>query len=191
MKFSWAVVLLLMVGFAMPRASQAQVSVYVQGGASNMNSDPPYGVGGQYLYGGTAGLVYDGPTVFKHAVISADIQTRFVTNAGERLVGAMVGPRFTFPVKKFKLQPYGELMVGFARFRSSTSNGPQNVPTLGTTNALNTTDNEWQVGGGIAKQLTSHLDVVVAADFAEYGANNGEYNPITMEGGVVWHFTKR
>jgi opacity protein-like surface antigen len=72
------------------------------------------------------------------------------------------------------------LLVGFARLRAGTAPG-----------SLNTTDSEWQVGGGVSRQLTPHLDVVVSGDYAQYGANNGEYSPITMTAGVIWHFTKR
>ena len=57
--------------------------------------------------------------------------------------------------------------------------------------AFSTTDNLWGAKGGVAKQLTPRLDVVLEYSFVEYGLNNGEYNPQCYSGGVVYHFVKR
>ena len=176
MKACSAVMLLIIVGFAMPSTSKAQVSVYAEGTASNL----PNGPAGDYLYGGTLGVTYDGPTLMKHVLLSADIQTRYVDKDGERLIGALLGPRFSFPLKKIRVTPSGEFLVGFARYRDTTLPG-----------ALNTTDNEWQTGGGVAKEMTPHLDALVHVDYARYGAEDGKYNPISYSAGVAWHFVKR
>jgi len=119
MKVCSAVMLLIIVGFAMPSPSKAQVSVYAEGTASNL----PNGPAGDYLYGGTLGVTYDGPTLMKHVLLSADIQTRYVDKDGERLIGALLGPRFSFPLKKIRVTPSGEFLVGFARYRDTTLPG--------------------------------------------------------------------
>jgi len=182
MKFSWAVLLLLVVGLAIPRASQAQVSVYGEGTGTQLAND--YGT--DYLIGGTAGIVYDGPTVMKRIIVSADIQTSYteMSSNGERFVSALVGPRMSFPIKKYKLTPYGDFQVGFARYRNLTTS-------TASVTAFSTTDNLWGAKGGVAKQLTPRLDVVLEYSFVEYGLNNGEYNPQCYSGGVVYHFVKR
>jgi hypothetical protein len=56
---------------------------------------------------------------------------------------------------------------------------------------LSTTDNLWGTDAGIAKQITSRLDVVLDYSYTEYGMNDGEYNPQAYSAGVVFHFTKR
>ena len=182
MKFSWLVVLVVVVGFAVPRTSQAQVSVFGEVTASDLND----GKGADWLYGGTIGVVADGPTLFKRMILSADIQTGYVemSSNGERLASALVGPRFTFPLKKMKLNPYGEFLVGFGRYRNvSTSTA--------TVTSLSTTDDLFGIGAGVAKQLNSRLDAVVEYDYTQYGANDGEFNPKSFSGGVVFHFIKR
>jgi opacity protein-like surface antigen len=166
----------LLVGLATPRALRAQVSVYAEGSASDLQGGPA----GDYLYGGTAGVLLDGPAILKRAVLSVDIQTRDVDNNGERLVGVAVGPRVSLPVHRFKLNPYGEFMVGFARYRASTA-----------TNAENTTDNQWQVNMGVSRALSSRLDAVADYSYSQYGANNGEYNPKSYSAGVIFHLIKR
>jgi len=174
MKVCWMVSLFLMCTIV--GVCHAQVSVYAEATASNLANGPS----GDYLYGGTVGLLYDGPILFKRAVVSADVQTRYVDKSGERLVGAVIGPRFSFPIKNIGLSPFAEFMVGFARYRASTLAG-----------ALNTTDNQWQVNGGVSKRISSRFDVVLDAGYSQYGANNGEYNPLNYSAGVSFHLSKR
>jgi hypothetical protein len=161
---------------AMPQSSRAQVAVYIEGTASDLQQGP----GGNYLYGGTLGMLYDGPRVFKVAVLSADIQARYVTNSGERLIGTTVGPRVSFPNKKLRLTPYGEFMVGFARYRDSSAAG-----------ALNTTDNQWQANAGALRRLNSRLDLMVDYDYSQYGAEGGKYNPKNFNAGIAFHFVRQ
>jgi len=185
MKFSWAV-LLLLVGLAIPRASQAQVSVYGQFTATQLTNDLTNNFGTDYLYGATAGVVYDGPTVLKRAILSADIQAQYgaKSSGGERLVSALVGPRLSVPFKRYKLAAYGDFLVGFGRYRDLSAG-------TSTLTAYSTTDSLWGAKGGVAKQLTPRLDVVAEYEYVQYGMNDGEYNPMTFGGGVIFHFVKR
>ena len=190
MKFGWALVWVAAVGFGWTMQARGQASVYVQGTATNM----PGGPGGSYLYGGQGGVLYDGPTFKSHILLSANIQGGYVTNAGERLVTAELGPRVSFPLHKLKLAPYGEFLVGFGRYRDSSS-----------AKSVNTTDYDFQAGGGVAKQITPRLDVTVSANYGVYGASFPstvpalaaigvefqKYNPINYNLGVVYHFVKR
>ena len=166
----------LLVGVVAPRALRAQVSVYAEGSASDLHGGPA----GDYLYGGTAGLLLDGPAISKRAVLSVDVQTRYVDNNGERLIGVAVGPRVSLPIHRLKLNPYAEFMVGFARYRAST-----------TANAQNTTDNQWQVNMGVSRPVSSRLDVVADYSYSQYGTNDGEYNPKSYSAGLIFHLSKR
>jgi len=171
MKRGWFV-LLLVVGLVAPAVSHAQVSAYGEFTASKLLNGPQ----GDFLYGVTTGVLVDGPRV-KRMVISADIQGRFVGKNGERLDGVTVGPRFAFEMKRMKLSPFAEFMVGFARYNDS--------------HGLSSTDNTWQANGGATKQLSPRWDAVLDYSYAQYGVNNGEYNPKTVSIGAVYDFVKR
>lgn len=180
MKFSWAV-LLVLVGLAVPRASQAQVSVYGEFSASDFHNL----VSRDFLYGATGGLLYDGPTIFHHVVVSADIQGRFVNGAGDTWNGITVGPRFTVPFKHFgRIAPYGEFLVGFARFNGNQASYIENGSGV-------TTDSTIQVNAGVSKPISPRFDVVADYSYAQYYAYGGQYNPKTFSLGTIFHFTKR
>lgn len=170
-------ILLLMLGFAAPRASSAQISIYAEGTASDLNNGT---TGTNFLYGGTAGVLLEGPTVLKHMIISADVKSRYIDKDGYRLISVLAGPRFSFPINKFKLSPYAEFDLGFARYRDGPAAGSEN-----------TTDNQWQAEGGVSRQLTPRIDVVGDFGYSQYGANNGEYNPKNISAGILFHFVKR
>jgi len=178
MKFSWAVVLLLLVGFAIPRTSAAQVSVYGDFSATKLQNL----VSDDILYGATTGVLADVVTR-KHLVASADIQGRFVYGDSESMDGVTVGPRFAIPLKH-GFAPYGEFMVGFARFHGNA----QSVYYNGTSQ---TTDSTIQLNGGLTKRLTPRFDAFGEFSYAEYFAYGGQYNPKTFSVGAVFHFTKR
>ena len=167
---------LLWLVMATPQALHAQASVYGEGSASELQGGP----GGDYLYGGTAGLLFDGPTILKKLLISGDIEARYVGNAGERLVGVAIGPRISFAIDRLKLNPYGEFMVGFARYRPSTAAGVQS-----------TTDSQWQANMGLSRRVAARLDVVADYSYSQYGTNDGQFNPKSYSAGVIVHLSKR
>ena len=175
MKYGW-VVLLLLVGVVAPKSAKAQAELYGEFSIGQL-SNP---VQTFYLYGATTGIVVDGPTVFHRMVISADIQGRFVHRTGEQMNGVTAGPRFSFPFKKHGITPYGELMVGFARFNNN-ADPSQNA----------TTDGTLQINGGVEKQVSPRWDVVADYSYSQYYAFGGEYNPKTYSLGAVFHFEKR
>jgi hypothetical protein len=175
MKYGW-VVLLVLVGMMSPRAAKAQASVYAEFTASDLQGGPK----GDYLYGGQAGVLIDGPKLFKHVLLQADLQGRFVTENSESLIGIVVGPRFSVAPKKkyfFKLEPFAEFNVGFARYNDGSNNS--------------TTDGLFSTQGGVTRPVTSHLDAVLDYSYAFYGYNFGYYQPQSYSGGVVYHFSKR
>jgi len=175
MKHGWLVLLLLVVTIT-PGKANAQASVYGQFSVSDLTNLTSTDL----LYGATTGFVVDGPT-WHHMVISADIQGRFVRKSGESLNGVAAGPRFSYPLKKHGLIPYGEFLVGFARYNS---NYVQNQ-------MLATTDSQIQVNAGVAKRLTPRWDVSVDYSYSQYYAFGGEYNPKTFGVGAIYHFVKR
>jgi opacity protein-like surface antigen len=132
------------------------------------------------LYGFTGGLIVDGPT-WHHMTISADIQTRTVRKSGESLTGAGAGPRFSFPLKH-GFTPYGEFLVGFARYNNSI----YTYEPMGST-----TDGQIQVNGGVAKKVSPRWDISADYSYSQYYALGGEYNPKSFSVGAIFHFVKR
>lgn len=175
MKYGW-VVLLLLAGVIAPRTASAQAEVYGEfsvGDYTNL-------VETDLLYGGTVGVLAGNLELGKHIVLQGDVQGRFLGKSGYKYDGVTVGPRFEFPMKRHGLTPYGEFLVGYARF---------NGPYLGVTSA--STDGTMEVNGGVTKRLSPRLDAVLDYSYAQYYGNGGEYNPKTFNIGVVYHFVKR
>jgi hypothetical protein len=160
-------------------SARAQVSVYGEFSASDLHNLTST----DYLYGGTAGLLYDGPTLFKHLLVSADIQGRFVRKSqvaplhAELYNGITVGPRFSVPLKH-GISPYGEFLLGFARYDNGAPQG-------------STTDSTLQINAGAAKRLTPRLDLVADYSYSQYYGLGGQYNPKTYSLGGIFHFTRR
>jgi opacity protein-like surface antigen len=172
MKRGW-MVLLLLIGFAVPAASHAQVSAYGEFSATRYFGT----VEQDYFYGVSAGVLIDGPQIFHKILVSADIQGRFVGSNGEHLNGVTVGPRLTLPWHRAKLNPYGEFLVGFARYNDGHNN--------------KSTDDIFEVNAGVTRQLTPRWDGVFEYSYSQYGFNGGEFNPKTFSIGAVYHFVKR
>jgi len=175
MKYGWVLLLLLAAGLA-PKKAEAQVEVYGQFSVSDLTNLN----GTNLLYGGTTGLIVDGPT-WHRMVIAADIQGRFVRKSGESLNGAAAGPRFSFPLKKHGLTPYGEFLVGFARYNNTYFPGQIGA----------TTDGQIQVNAGLAKKVSSRWDISADYSYSQYYALGGQYNPKTFGVGAIFHFVKR
>jgi hypothetical protein len=156
--------------------AQAQLSAYVTFTASELHEGPS----GDDLYGGTAGVLLDGPKLRNKLLVSANLQVRDVNNGGERLAGVGIGPRVSLHLEKIGLTPYAEFVVGFARYRASNKPG-----------AENTTDDQWQANAGVAKRITPRFDLVAEYSYSQYGANMSEYAPKSYSIGTIFHFTKR
>jgi len=171
MKRGW-IVLLVTVGLAWPLASHAQVSAYAEFSVTSMKSAPK----GDVFYGATTGVLIDGPKIFHAVVVSADLQGRFVGKDGQRMDGATIGPRFSIPMRA-KLTPFAEFLVGFARFNDGSGHS--------------STDQTFQINGGVSRQLTPRLDAVLDYSYAQFGYNAGQFNPKTFSIGAVYHFVKR
>jgi hypothetical protein len=160
-------------------SSSAQAALYGEFSVSDLHNL----VSTDYLYGGSAGLLYDGPTLFKHVLASANLQGRFLRKSqtsplnAELYNGISIGPRFSFPLKH-GISPFGEFLVGFARYDSGAVHG-------------STTDSTIQINGGVAKKITPRLDVVADFSYAQYYGLGGQYNPKTYSVGGVFHFTRR
>jgi hypothetical protein len=168
------VVLLVLAVLTMPCAALAQTAVYAEFSASNLQGGPQ----GNYLYGAQAGVLVDGPTLFHHILLQADIQGRFVHVNGEALNSVLVGPRISIaPKHVFGLEPFAEFNVGFGRYNDGSNNS--------------TTDGLFSTQGGLTKQITPHIDALVDYSYAFYGYNFGIYQPQTYSAGVMYHFTKR
>jgi Outer membrane protein beta-barrel domain len=173
MKRGW-IVFLLLVGFAAPVVSHAQVSAYGEFSASRFFGPPTQQ---EYLYGVTAGVLIDGPLMAHKVLLSGDIQGRFLGKNGERSDGLTVGPRISFEIHKMKLSPFAEFLVGFARFNDGNNNS--------------STDGAIQMNGGVTRQLSPRWDAVVDYSYSQFYYNGGEFNPKTLSLGAVYHFVKR
>jgi hypothetical protein len=176
MKQIWTIALLSLMSIA-SRAAWAQADFYAQFSESEMTNP----VSTQYLPGATVGVMLEGPSVFHHVLIAADIQGRFVESSSLKLNGAVVGPRLSVPVKH-GLVPYGEFMIGFARLFS-------NAPGINLNGS--TTDSEIQINAGLAKRISPRCDATVDYSYAQYYGLGGMYNPKTFSAGAIFHLQKR
>jgi hypothetical protein len=176
MKQSWLIAAFPLMMIAL-QVAHAQADVYVQFSECKMSNL----VSTQYLPGGTVGVTLDGPTVLHRVLVSADIQGRFVGSSSLELNGAVVGPRFSLPMKH-GLAPHAEFLVGFARLHSSTPSTNFNG---------STTDSEIQINAGVAKRIAPHWEATVDYSYAQYYALGGMYNPKTFGVGAIFHFQKQ
>ena len=157
---------------ASPRESKAQAAVYGEFSISDLHNLSTTDL----LYGATTGVLIEGRT-FHHVLLSGDLQGRFVRKSGESLNGITVGPRVSVHAK-YGLVPYGEFMIGFARYNNPTNFGA-------------TTDSTFQANAGVSKQITPRFDAVAEYSYSQYYALGGQYNPKTFSIGTIFHFKRR
>jgi hypothetical protein len=179
MKLGRVVLLVLtpLLAAGLASAAHAQTAVYGEFSAGFFNDL----AASRTLYGGTAGVLFGRP--YHRLEIQGDLQGRFVSGSNESLYSAAIGPRVSLTLKH-GLSPYGEFLVGFGRYTSTSANSNEAAPG-GTTDAL------MEFNGGIAKALGPHFDAVLDYSYAQYYALGGLYNPKTVGIGAVYHFTKR
>ncbi len=177
MKRGWLVLLVAVVVFA-PKQARTQAAVYGEF-SSSLFDDPATN---RTLYGGTVGLL-DGFVTLHRVKIDANFQGRIVSGSHESLKSFAIGPRAE--VRLFRgFSVYGEGLVGFGRYTSTSSNPNEAAPS-GTTDAVL----EWN--GGLSKRLTPHLDAVLEYSYEQLYALGGIYNPKTASIGAVYSFAKR
>jgi hypothetical protein len=184
MKFGRLVVLSLagVLSLGVPAASRAHAQAAVYGEFSG--SDFHNLVSTNVFYGGSAGVLFDGPTIFKHVLVTGNLQGRFLRHSdgstyfGRELYnGITIGPRFSVPLKH-GISPYGEFMIGFARYDSGAIGG-------------SSTDGTMEINGGVTKVLTPRWDAVAEFSYAQYYGLGGQFNPKTGSLGAIYHFSKR
>jgi hypothetical protein len=153
--------------------ASAQAAVYGEFSASQLTGGPA----GDFLYGGTAGIVFDAAGLGRHLRLLGDVQGRFVQKDGEQLNGLTLGPRFVFPFARLSgFTPYAEFLVGFARYNDATHNGP--------------TDTTFQTNAGLTKRVSRRWDAVAEYSWAHYGAFQNEYSPQTFSAGAMFYFSR-
>jgi len=183
---SWLVLLLLVALLGQGTAARAQVAVYGEATADYLNSGPYT----DFAEGGTAGILVDLRKGWHdHITVSADLQGNFAYNnsksslgvsaftAGERYDVVTIGPRLSLAPHFFKLSPYVQVNVGFARYHDPVTRS--------------TSDN--LIGGqaGVTRQLSSHFDAVADYSYSNFGYNAGFYHPQSFSVGAMYHFAKR
>ena len=182
-KINWPVGLLLVAMLASGVRAHGQVSLYGEGTADYLKGGPDT----NFLYGATTGVLIDGPQLIHNKLlVSADFQGNFVYEsgaggtylaAGEQYDAITLGPRFTLVRTFFKLQPYAQFNVGFARYHDPTIHS--------------TTDSVYGVQGGVTRRLTPRFDALVDYSYSQFGYDSNYYNPQTISAGLVYHFVKR
>jgi opacity protein-like surface antigen len=186
-KLDWRIVLVAAaVALISVPVSQAQTSVYAEGTANFLDNGPYT----DFLSGGTAGVLIDVAQIWKDRItFSADIQGNFVYSntrpanlgpaysEGETFDAVTVGPRLSLAPHFFKLAPYVQANIGFARYHDPLTHSA--------------TDN--LIGGqaGVTRRLTSHFDALVDYSYSRFGYDAAYYNPQTFSVGVIYHFAKR
>jgi hypothetical protein len=184
---SWngASVLLAVAIMISAKAALAQASVYVEGSAYFLNNGPYT----DFLEGGKAGVLFNLAQVWNDRItLSADFQGDFGYNGtepaggnynspGESYDALTVGPRVSLKPLFYKLAPYAQLNIGFARYGDP----------------INHSSTDTVVGGqaGVTRRLTPRFDAVLDYSYSYFGYNFGYYNPQSFSAGVVYHFAKR
>ena len=166
-KLSCLLVALFAVVFA-SKTAHSQVSFYADFSASKLTNS----TGTNYLYGPTIGgsieLLPWGPIK-----VGGDIRGSFVGSGGKRLDGIVVGPRLSLHVKPLHLKPYGEFMVGFARYNDGAGTA--------------STDSQIQVNTGVDRQVAKLIDWrVFEYGYSQYYGQGGQFNPKTFSTGIVF-----
>jgi|GEM_PF-892347 len=177
----WLVLLVLAgwAGLGLARPAAAQVAVYAEGNVSDLTNL----LSTDLLYGGTVGLLYQGPTLHHRLTLDADVQGRFVTKSNEGLDGVTVGPRVELGLGH-GFAGYGELLVGFARY-NNTTNVNCSCYTTGTT------DSTLQLNAGVTRRLSPRLDALAEYSYAQFYGLGGQYNPKTFSLGAIFHISRR
>lgn len=184
-RLGW-LILLAVAAIASAKTSQAQVAIYGEGTADYLNNGPYT----NYLYGGTGGVLID-VAQFWHdrLTLSADLQDTFVfdynappkysggNSPGESYNALTIGPRISLAPSLYKLAPFIQANVGFARYGDPTIHS--------------STDSVIGGQAGVTRQLTPRLDVVLDYSYTYFGYNAGYYSPQAFSAGVLFHFAKR
>jgi len=175
---------LLAVAFAVGSPARAQIAVYAEGSANYMNNGPY----ADFLYSGTTGVVIGLAEIWHNRVVlSGDVQGNFGFNnshpsiatfsSNETYNAITVGPRIGLKPHFFKLAPYIQGNIGFARYHDPITHS--------------TTDAVFGGEGGVARQITPRFDAVIDYSYSYFAYNSGYYNPQTFGVGIAYHFTKR
>ena len=175
---------LLAVAFAVGSPARAQVSLYAEASANSMNNGPY----ADFLYSGTTGVVI-GLGEFWHdrVVLSGDVQGNFGFNnshpsfptfaSNETYNAVTLGPRIGLKPQFFKLAPYIQGNIGFARYHDPITHS--------------STDAVFGGQAGVARQLTPRFDAVVDYSYSYFAYNSGYYHPQTFGIGIAYHFARR
>lgn len=184
-RWNCAGVLLAVAMVVSAKAAQAQASVYVEGSAYYLNSGPYT----DFLEGGKAGVLFDLAQIWRDRIaLSADFQGDLGYNGskpaggnynspGESYDALTVGPRLSLKPVFYKLAPYVQMNIGFARYGDPISHSSTDTV----------------VGGqaGVTRRLTPRFDAVLDYSYSYFGYNFGYYTPQSFSAGVVYHFSKR
>jgi len=185
-KLNWLILLLAVGTLGSGNAAQAQAALYGEATADYLNSGPYT----DFLEGGTAGILVDLAQGWHSRIkFSADLQGNFVYNdsksslgvpaftAGEMYDAITIGPRLSLAPRFFKLSPYVQGNIGFARYHDPVTRS--------------TTDNVFGGQAGVTRRLTPRFDAVVDYSYSYFGYNFSFYHPQTFSVGAMYHFTKR
>ncbi len=158
------------------KAAHAQASVYLDYGATMMTTDNQ--TISRILYGPIGGLMFNVRS--GHNIdLGGDIRGSYLQQSGANaasLTGLVLGPRLATHIKRAK--PYGEFLMGFARFNNNVPSAPNN-----------TTDSEVELNAGVDFPVRKHIDWrVFEYSWGKYLADSGEFNPRTYSTGIVFHF---
>jgi hypothetical protein len=172
MKKFFCLLATLLLSAASGAVASAQVSFYGDFSASKLTDVNVT----NFLYGPTIGAFLR-ITALGPVKLDVDLRGSFLSSGGKRLDGVTVGPRFAANARVFRLKPYAEFMVGFARY----NNGLNAV-------AGSTSDAEIQINGGVDRSVSRLFDWrVFEYGYSQYYGLGGIYNPKTFSTGIVFH----
>jgi hypothetical protein len=131
---AWALAAVLSIG-----AASAQTGIYALFTGANLDSTPSSAT---HIFGPTLGFYGDLPT--PAVQVGGDIRGELLNGSGQQHYNGVVGPRVAVRLPFINLQPYGEYLLGFGSYKTTTANATLHV------------DYEYIVG--VDRRLLSRLD---------------------------------
>jgi len=145
--------------------AHAQASAYVDLTAAKFTGS----AGSNYLYGPTFGV--SGPVAGSERIVLSFDARGQVLGTSQKYDSIAVGPRVRVRIKG--LDPYGEFLVGFARYNDGAGNA--------------TTDAEINFNAGIERAIKGPISWrIFEYGYKQYYALGGQFNPKSFSTGIVY-----
>jgi hypothetical protein len=163
---SWRACIWALATLLFARTAAAQAGAYALFTGAHLDTATTTSV-----YGPTFGFYGNLPTpVVK---VGGDVRGSVLNGGGLQHYNGVIGPRIEIDVPFFNLKPYGEVLIGFGSYKTTTSNTMLHV--------------DYEYVGGIDRKLFSIADWRVL-EFSYCNYHNGNIPTKTLNTGLILHF---